>query len=609
MELTSIEARAFCGIFINAFFAVGEALTGVFPIFVKDWKSLQLIYSAPIVLFCPYWFFLPESPRWLMAVGRKDKAEEVLRNVAKWNGKPFPEELITKERSSESLQEAQAINESFISVIKSPVLLKRAFILAFQWLVVAMVYYGISMVSTDLGGDVYTNFILTMLIEIPSYVFCALTLNPLGRKLVIGGAFLLSGLGAICAGLVPANELEWLTTTLALLGKFGAASAFSLLFLYTAELCPSGMRVMGVGMASACSRIGSVLAPVIADLGDDTATLPLCIFGVCGLLAGGMTAFLPETSGRDLPTTVAEAADFGRRLGLRFLKWPAPAGGLPAPNSVERTFQKPSAEGSSEARSGLAKPGTGDETVDDDVIFLPQPVRRCRTNDEEVVIVSPTEYRVPNEELGNALTAEAAIGKEGVCYAQRPPTGTCDGEGVIISPTEYRVPNEKLGAARAAEAAIGEEDVSYVQQPLPGKWSCASLKTPKHPRTAWRMKRASRRLAPVFHAVAAFEAVAVQPVVVETDGPTVRQRLEETVNRHQLVRSRSRSYEVADSDESSSLERGLPGLFRPLCDACTAVQVGERWTKLEPLLRAHDNRDGWRQVRTPSDRTALYLLS
>ncbi|XP_037090268.1 organic cation transporter protein-like [Pollicipes pollicipes] len=267
MELTSIDARAFCGIIINAFFAVGEALTGVFPIFVKDWKSLQLIYSVPIVLFCPYWFFLPESPRWLMAVGRKDKAEKVLRNVAKWNGKPFPEELVMKERSGGSLQEPQAINESFISVIKSPVLLKRAFILAFQWLVVAMVYYGIGMVSTDLGGDVYTNFILTMLIEIPSYVFCALTINPLGRKLVIGGAFLLSGLGTICAGLVPANELEWLTTTLALLGKFGAASAFSLLYLYTAELYPNGVRVIGVGVASASGRIGSVLAPVIADLG------------------------------------------------------------------------------------------------------------------------------------------------------------------------------------------------------------------------------------------------------------------------------------------------------------------------------------------------------
>ncbi|XP_037076674.1 organic cation transporter-like protein, partial [Pollicipes pollicipes] len=267
MELTSIEARAFCGIFINAFFAVGEALTGVFPIFVKDWRSLQLIYSAPIVLFCSYWFFLPESPRWLMAVGRNDKAEEVLRNVAKWNGKPFPEELITKERSSGSLQEPQAINESFISVIKSPVLLKRAFILAFQWLVVAMVYYGISMVSTDLGGDVYTNFILTMLIEIPSYVFCALTLNPTraGQR---------------------------------------------------------GMRVMGVGMASACSRIGSVLAPVIADLVTTEAarsaakvtkfahnTLMLRTFsGGVACWAGGMTAFLPETSGRDLPTTVAEAA-------------------------------------------------------------------------------------------------------------------------------------------------------------------------------------------------------------------------------------------------------------------------------------------------------------
>ena len=44
--------------------------------------------------------------------------------------------------------------------------------------VVAMVYYGVGMVSTDLAGDVYLNFILTMLIEIPAYVLCSLFINP-----------------------------------------------------------------------------------------------------------------------------------------------------------------------------------------------------------------------------------------------------------------------------------------------------------------------------------------------------------------------------------------------------------------------------------------------
>ena len=41
-----------------------------------------------------------------------------------------------------------------------------------------MVYYGIGMVSTEFGGDVYVDFILTMLIEIPSYIFCAFAINP-----------------------------------------------------------------------------------------------------------------------------------------------------------------------------------------------------------------------------------------------------------------------------------------------------------------------------------------------------------------------------------------------------------------------------------------------
>ncbi|XP_037082664.1 uncharacterized protein LOC119103299 isoform X2 [Pollicipes pollicipes] len=255
---------------------------------------------------------------------------------------------------------------------------------------------------------------------------------------------------------------------------------------------------------------------------------------------------------------------------------------------------------SSEARSSLLKPGAGAETVDDDVIFLSQTVRHCSSSGDEVVIISPTDFCVPKKELG---------------------------------------------AARAAEAAIGEEDVPDVPRPLTGKWPAAGLDTPKQPHAAWRLKRASCRLAPVRRAVAASETDTMQPVVVEADGLTVCQRLEAAANRHQLVRSRGGNYEVpcprpgcpsrvreehqrrarawyelprvavpthfivADPDSSSGLDRGLPGLFCALCDACAAIQVGQRWTTLEPLLRAPDGRDGWRPVRTPSDRTALYLLS
>ncbi|KAF0313896.1 Organic cation transporter-like protein [Amphibalanus amphitrite] len=252
-EFTSIEVRAFCGIIINIFFAIGEALSGVFPIFVKDWTSLQLIYSVPVLIFVSYWLF-----------------------------------------------------------------------------VVTLVYYGIGMVSTEFGGDVYVNFILTMLIEIPSYLFCAFTINPLGRKLVIGGAFALTGLGTILCAVVPDDaDLEWLITTLALLGKFGAASAFSTMYLYTAELYPDALRAKGVGFASTSGRLGAIIAPFIADLGQGDTTLPLCIFGVTGLVSAGLTMLLPETSGQDLPVTIAEAIEFGKGQSL-----------LPIPCLVARRQRK-----------------------------------------------------------------------------------------------------------------------------------------------------------------------------------------------------------------------------------------------------------------------------
>lgn len=41
--------------------------------------------------------------------------------------------------------------------------------------------------------------------------------------------------------------------------------------------------------------------------------LPLTLFGVLALVAGGLAFLLPETKGRPLPVTVKEAEDLGRK--------------------------------------------------------------------------------------------------------------------------------------------------------------------------------------------------------------------------------------------------------------------------------------------------------
>ena len=51
--------------------------------------------------------------------------------------------------------------------------------------------------------------------------------------------------------------------TLALLGKFGATSSFSIVFVYTAEMFPTEIRSTAVGASSTCARVGGMIAPLV----------------------------------------------------------------------------------------------------------------------------------------------------------------------------------------------------------------------------------------------------------------------------------------------------------------------------------------------------------
>ena len=72
------------------------------------------------------------------------------------------------------------------------------------------------MSSTSLGGDVFVSFILTALVAIPSYIFCALVMDRWGRKPIFVSSLLLTGMATIPAGFLEEGVEK---TILALVGK------------------------------------------------------------------------------------------------------------------------------------------------------------------------------------------------------------------------------------------------------------------------------------------------------------------------------------------------------------------------------------------------------
>ena len=55
-------------------------------------------------------------------------------------------------------------------------------------------------------------------------------------------------------------------TLVTLLGKFGAAASFSIVYLYTAELYPTVVRSTAIGLCSMMARIGGILAPQVSNI-------------------------------------------------------------------------------------------------------------------------------------------------------------------------------------------------------------------------------------------------------------------------------------------------------------------------------------------------------
>ncbi|XP_078309925.1 organic cation transporter protein-like isoform X2 [Crassostrea virginica] len=192
MELVGPSYRMIAGIALELFWACGAIVLALLAYLIRDWRYLNLAVSLPALLFIPYVCIIPESSRWLLTKGREQEAEDILRHAAKVNDKTLPEKLFDYEDSFE--------NDRCVPIWKlcvTPTLLVRSVIIFFNWMVVSMLFFGLSLNVGSLGGDIYINFFLSSLAEVVGYSAPLVALRCLGRKPVYVTSLLLGGAACI----------------------------------------------------------------------------------------------------------------------------------------------------------------------------------------------------------------------------------------------------------------------------------------------------------------------------------------------------------------------------------------------------------------------------
>ena len=321
-ELLPIEHRGRDLLFIDYFWTFGTLLVPVAAYVtlgneanaVHDnehgWRYFVVLCAVPCLLSTIIGtYYVPESPRWLLTVGKADQAMEILRKGAITNKLDpytiFPEGMMLK---------AEAPEASNVKDLFSPAWRWITINLWIAWAGFAFLYYGTILTTTLIfsqsaedtdASDAYSfdygAIFISGSAEVFGTTFAIVLIDRIGRVPVQMISFSMGGLCMMLLSVFhnmddgPRSAL----VAFAFFARFFMMAGNITTWVATAEILTTEIRTTGHSCANACARLGGFCAPYVVQ----ESTPPLAIGGLMlalSLITTMAVRTLPETKGKVL---------------------------------------------------------------------------------------------------------------------------------------------------------------------------------------------------------------------------------------------------------------------------------------------------------------------
>ncbi|XP_035223447.1 organic cation transporter 1-like isoform X2 [Stegodyphus dumicola] len=312
LEIVSPEKRSFVNGVQNCCWTFGMCLLPAVAYLSRSWVNLSLVVSSavPFLLLC--WRFIPESPRWSISRGKYDEAVTVMKLIAEKNGRTVdPNTLLAKLQALDKKRKEEkkaGLQNSASDILKVPHMRKVFIFMTICWTANYLIYYGLQMNIYNLSGNEFINFFLLSLMETPGNLLSWFFMERYGRRFTITAGFILGGL--VCFSCMI--EYPYSDVVISVIGKCIASGTYVVTYQRSSELWPTVVRCFGMSATSTIATAISLATPYLIYFGMYKKTIPFLIIGSFCMLAGVLSAFLPETLNENLPQTINDAKDFGK---------------------------------------------------------------------------------------------------------------------------------------------------------------------------------------------------------------------------------------------------------------------------------------------------------
>ena len=319
-ESVSSKWRSLFASLINVGYSTCPIMYTYIYVGLGKWKYIFWMQNI-IATICGvlYIIILKNSARTFFTKNKPEEGIEVLRKIAKFNGKlnEFEEALNNNDfdsllKNEENEENKKTVKEEknqlgYSALFKYRSVRYKFIIFSVMWMFMTFLTNAIVINTKKMKGDFYINIISLFIVEILAGVLCGFIINipSFGRKKSLITFYIGVTVGFGLYILFDKLNVGSVASLIAMgIIRFSCTGVFTSYYIYYMESYPTPIRALGFGLNQTLGNLAGSISPIIIEFFNEIILyISFAAFVIINII---LTFFVPETVGKPMLETIEE---------------------------------------------------------------------------------------------------------------------------------------------------------------------------------------------------------------------------------------------------------------------------------------------------------------